>query len=519
MKKKNFYISTAIAYSSAVPHIGNVYETILADAIARFKRLDGYNVYFQTGTDEHGQKIEQRAKDNEISPNVYVDQITSEIVRIYNEVNISYDKFIRTTDDYHVKAVQNIIERLHKQGDIYLGEYEGWYSIADEAFINDDEITDGVGPSGDKLVWMKEEVYFLKLSKYQDRLIKHINDNPDFIMPASRKNEMLNNFLSDTLPDLAISRTSFKWGIPFKFDENHVTYVWVDALSNYITGLGFDGINSDTELMNKFWPADIHLIGKDILRFHTIYWPILLMALDLELPKTIFGHPWLLFDRSKMSKSTNNVVYVDELLKHFPVDAIRYYLIHEVPYAQDGNYTHELLIERTNTDLTNTIGNLVNRTIGMAKKYRDGLVKKVLIDEPFEFSLKELALKMLPNMQKHMETYHVASALEEVLKLSRAANKYIDVSKPWELFKDENKQKELDYVLYSLLETIRFVAVGLKPFLPKTAEKIIKMLNIEDESFESLSEFGLFKKQTLGDSEILFERYKLEEKIAEIIGE
>jgi len=517
--KKNFYISTAIAYSSAIPHLGNVYETILADSIARFKRLDGYNVYFQTGTDEHGQKIEQRARDNEISPEVYVEQITNEIKRIYKLMNIDYDKFIRTTNKDHVKGVQNIIDRLYEKGDIYLGEYEGWYSIADEAYISEDDIKDGVGPSGDKPVWTKEEVYFFKLSKYQDRLVKHIKDNPEFIMPKSRRNEMLNNFLKDKLPDLSISRTSFKWGIPFNFDKNHITYVWIDALSNYITGLGFDGINKDTELMNNFWPADIHLIGKDILRFHTIYWPILLMALDLELPKTIFGHPWLLFDRSKMSKSTNNVVYVDDLLKHFKVDVIRYYVLHEIPYAQDGNYTHELLIERNNTDLANTIGNLVNRTVGMANKYRDGIVKKVLLEEPFEYSLKDKALKMIPNMREYMNAYKVSDSLEEVLKLARAANKYIDVSKPWELVKDETKQEELDHVLYNLFETIRYVAVGLKPFMPETANKIIEMLNIEDESFESLKTYGLFKEQKLGEVEVLFERFNLNEKIEEIIGE
>lgn len=515
--KKNFYISTAIAYSSAIPHLGNVYETILADSIARFKRLDGYNVYFQTGTDEHGQKIEQRASDNEISPLVYVNQITDEIKRIYKAVNISYDKFIRTTDDYHVNAVQNIIDKLYEKGDIYLGEYEGYYSIADEAFINEEDIVDGKGPSGDKPVWTKEEVYFFKLSKYQDRLIKHIKENPKFIMPESRKNEMLNYFLKEELPDLSISRTSFKWGIPFKFDKDHITYVWIDALSNYITGLGYDGINKDSEMMKKFWPANIHLIGKDILRFHTIYWPILLMALDLELPETIFGHPWLLFDRAKMSKSTNNVVYVDDLLKHFPVDVIRYYVLHEIPYQQDGNYTHELLIERNNTDLANTIGNLVNRTIGMARKYRDGIIKKVMLDEPFEYSLKEESLKMLPNMRKYMDSYKVSDALEEVLILARKANKYIDVSKPWELFK-ENKDELLDHVLYNLFETIRYVAIGLKPFMPETANKIIDMLKIEDKSFESLNTYGLFKEQTLSDSEVLFERYKLEDKINEIVG-
>ena len=516
--KKNFYISTAIAYSSAIPHIGNVYETILADAIARFKRLDGYNVYFQTGTDEHGQKIEQRANDDEIKPKVYVDQITNEIKRIYKLMNIEYDKFIRTTDDYHVKGVQNIIQRLKDQGDIYLGQYEGWYSVADESYVPESDVTDGVSPTGERLVWTKEEVYFFKLSKYQDRLVKHINDNKEFIMPESRKNEMLNNFLKDELPDLSISRTSFKWGIQFPFDPKHVTYVWIDALSNYLTGIGFDGLN-ESEGMKEFWPADIHLIGKDILRFHTIYWPILLMALDIELPKTIFGHPWVLFDKSKMSKSTFNVVYIEQLLKHFPVDVVRYYLLHEIPYAQDGNYTHELLIERNNTDLANTIGNLVNRTIGMVNKYNDGVVKKVMLDEPFEYSLKEKSAKLLPNMQKHMETYHVADALEEILVLARHANKYIDVSKPWELFKDETKNNELNHVLYSLLETIRFIAIGLQAFLPETAENIFEQLDINDKTFDSLATFGLFKEQTLKEPKVLFERYKLEDKIKEIIEE
>lgn len=516
---KNFYISTAIAYSSAIPHIGNVYEAILADAIARFKRLDGYNVYFQTGADEHGQKIEQRASDNEISPQVYVDQISDEIKRIYDNMNVSYDKFIRTTDKNHVEGVQNIIKTLLDKGDIYLGKYEGWYSIADESYISENDIVDGKGPSGDKPVWTSEDVYFFKLSKYQDRLIEHIKNNNDFIMPESRKNEMLNNFLSEKLPDLSISRTSFKWGIKFPFDENHVTYVWIDALSNYITGLGYDGLNHNTKEMNEFWPADIHLIGKDILRFHTIYWPILLMALDIELPKTIFGHPWLLFDKSKMSKSTGNVVYINDLLKHFPVDVVRYYVLHEIPYAQDGNYTNELLIERNNSDLANTIGNLVNRTMGMVNKYREGKFTKVILDEPFEYSLKEKALKMLPNMRKSMNDYRVADALEEILVLARHANKYIDVSKPWELFKDESKQDVLDHVLYSLLETIRFIAVGLEPFLPETSNTIIDLLDFKDITFESLNEFGLYESGTLNEPKVLFERYDLNKKIEELISD
>lgn len=512
--KKKFYISTAIAYSSAIPHLGNVYETILADAIARFKREDGFDVYFQTGTDEHGQKIEQRASDNEIAPQVFVDQITDEIKRIYQIMNISYDKFVRTTDDYHVKAVQNIIQRLKDQGDIYLGEYEGWYSIADESYVSENDVVDGFSKSGEKLIWTKEKVYYFKLSKYQDRLVKHILDNPNFIMPESRKNEMLNNFLKEELPDLSISRTSFKWGIPFPFDEKHVTYVWIDALSNYLTGIGFDGLN-ESEQMKELWPANIHLIGKDILRFHTIYWPILLMALEIELPVTIFGHPWVLFDKSKMSKSTFNVVYIEELIKHFPVDVIRYYLLHEIPYAQDGNYTHELIIERNNSDLTNTIGNLLNRTIGMVAKYRDRKVNKKTVTN-FE-SLAEISLAMLPKMRKLMETYRVSDAIEEILVLARAANKYIDITKPWELFKDETKQDELDHVLYNLLETIRFIAIALKPFLPETANKIIEQLEIRNTSFESLKTFGLFEEKLLKSPEVLFERYDLTEKIKEII--
>ncbi|MDY0277067.1 MAG: methionine--tRNA ligase [Acholeplasma sp.] len=513
---KKFYISTAIAYSSAVPHLGNVYEAILADSIARFKRLDGFKVYFQTGTDEHGQKIEQKAKINEITPNVYVDQVTSEIKRIYDSMNVSYNKFVRTTDQFHVDSVQKIIDVLYKKGDIYLGKYEGWYSVADEAYISENEIVDGKGPSGDTPVWTSEDVYFFKISKYQERLLKHIKDNPDFIMPESRKNEMIQNFLSEDLPDLSISRTSFKWGIPFPFDKNHVTYVWIDALSNYITGLGYEPGSEDAPMMKEYWPADIHLIGKDILRFHTIYWPILLMALELELPKTVFGHPWLLFDKAKMSKSTGNVVYTDTLLKHFPVDVIRYYVLHEIPYAQDGNLTNELLVERNNSDLANTIGNLVNRTIGMINKYREGNIKKILIDEPFEYSLKDKSLALLPKMRKDMDTYKVSDALEELLILARHANKYIDISKPWELFKNEENDK-LDHVLYSLLETIRFIAVGLQPFLPETANKIFTMLDIKDQTFGSLETFGLYDGTKTKEVSVLFERYELEKKIEEIL--
>jgi len=518
MKKKKFYISTAIAYSSAIPHVGNVYEAILADAIARFKRLDGYDVYFQTGTDEHGQKIEEKANMDNISPQMYVDKISNEIKNIYDKMNVKYDRFIRTTDSFHVEGVKKIVNKLYEQGDIYLGKYEGWYSVADEAYISQNDIKDGKGPSGDIPIWTSEEVYFLKLKKYQKKLIKHIEKNPNFIMPVSRKNEMLQNFLKDDLPDLSISRTSFKWGIPIEFNKNHVTYVWIDALSNYITSLGYEPYNELSENFLKYWPADIHLIGKDILRFHTIYWPILLMALNLQLPKHIFGHPWVLFDKMKMSKSTGNVVYIDDLLKYFKVDVVRYYLLHEIPYSQDGNLTIELLMERNNSDLSNTIGNLVNRTIGMVKKYRGGSFKKVILDEMFEYSLKEKSLALLKKMKEHIEIFDVSSAIEEILILARFANKYIDISKPWELFKNGDDEI-LDHVLYSLLETIRFIATLLQPFLPESADNIFKMINSNDKGFESLKKFGKLKPSLLSESNVLFERFDINKKINEILGE
>ncbi|MBE0701305.1 MAG: methionine--tRNA ligase [Acholeplasmataceae bacterium] len=516
--KKTYYLSTAIAYSSAIPHIGNIYEAILADAIIRFKRLDGYACYFQTGTDEHGQKIESKAKDNELSPQAYVDHISSEIKRIYELVNISYDKFVRTTDEDHVISVQAIFKKLYDQGDIYLGKYEGWYSIADESFILEKDIIDGRAPSGDTPIWTSEDAYFLRMSKYQDKLIRHIEDHPDFIEPESRKNEMIQNFLKEPLPDLSISRTSFKWGIPVEFAPGHVVYVWIDALSNYITGLGYHPDRPLTEAFNKFWPADVHLIGKDILRFHTIYWPIILMALGLELPKKVFGHPWILVNKGKMSKSVGNVMYADELVSHFCVDTIRYYVLHEIPFAQDGNMTYELIIERNNSDLANTIGNLVNRTIGMVHKYRDGVIKKVQKDEPFELNLKEKALQALPEIRKYMDALKVSDALEEVVKLARLANKYIDVSEPWLLYKDESKQDLLDYVLYQLLETTRFLAVLLQPFTPETSKRIAKQIGVSDLSFESLSVFGNLPEQTLGKAEVLFERYDPVKKLNEILA-
>ncbi|MFA5526610.1 MAG: methionine--tRNA ligase [Acholeplasmataceae bacterium] len=519
MNNKKYYLTTAIAYASGIPHIGNVYEAILADAIVRFKRLEGYDVFFQTGTDEHGQKIEGKAALNELSPKAYVDHISSEIKRIYDKVQISYDQFVRTTDERHVKSVQAIFKKLYDQKDIYLGEYEGWYSVADESFILEKDIVDGKGPSGDIPVWTKEAAYFLKLNKYQDRLIEHIEKHPEFIEPESRRNEMIQNFLKEPLPDLSVSRTSFKWGIPVEFDPGHVVYVWIDALSNYITGLDYHPDQPRSQAYLKYWPADVHLIGKDILRFHTIYWPIILMALGLELPKRIFGHPWVLVNKSKMSKSVGNTMYTDDLVSYFGVDPVRYYVLHEIPFAADGNITYELLIERNNSDLANTIGNLVNRSIGMAHKYREGVIKKVILDEPFELSLREKALEVLPLVRKHFEDLKVSDALEEVVKLARHANKYIDVSEPWVLFKDSTKQDLLDHVLYHLLETIRFVAVLLQPFIPETSKRIASQIGVTDLSFKSIETFGNYKAQTLGKPEVLFERYDINKKLDEILSD
>lgn len=519
MSKKPFYLTTAIAYSSAIPHIGNVYEAILADAMCRFKRALGYDVRFQTGTDEHGQKIENKAKDNSLTPQVYADTISSEIRRIYDLVDVKYDKFIRTTDEDHVAAVQAIFKKLYDQGDIYLGKYEGWYSIMEESFVLEKDIVDGKGPAGDIPVWTSEDAYFFKMSTYQDRLIKHIEDNPEFISPTSRKNEMVQNFLKEPLPDLSVSRTSFKWGVPVTFDDDHVIYVWIDALINYITGLGYHPDHESTDLFKTYWPADVHLIGKDILRFHTIYWPIILMALGVELPKQIFGHPWVLVDKSKMSKSVGNVMYTDDLVKYFGKDVIRYYVLHEIPYASDGNITYELIIERNNSDLANTIGNLVNRTIGMVNKYRDGHVKKVVMEEPFEYNLKDKALETLPKMMSCIDDFKVADALEKIVVLARAANKYIDLATPWVLFKDPKRQEELDYVLYQLLETIRYVGVLLKPFIPQTSARILKQIGVSNNSFESLETFGSYQEQTLGKGEVLFERYDANKKLEEILAD
>jgi methionyl-tRNA synthetase len=518
--KKPYYLTTAIAYSSAIPHIGNVYEAILADAIARFKKLDGYDVFFQTGTDEHGQKIETKAREANMEPRAYVDHISSEIKRIYASVHVDYDQFIRTTEDHHERAVQAIFKKLYDQGDIYLGKYEGWYSIAEESFVLEKDIVDGKGPGGDEVVWTSEDAYFLKLAPYQERLLDHIKKHPEFIEPESRRNEMIQNFLKEPLPDLSISRTSFQWGVPVDFAPGHVVYVWIDALSNYITGLGYHPDRPTTEMYAKYWPADVHLIGKDILRFHTIYWPIILLALGLELPKQVFGHPWILVDKGKMSKSVGNVMYTDDLVEYFGVDTVRYYVLHEIPFAQDGNITYELLIERNNTDLANTIGNLVNRTIGMAKKYRNGFVKRVILAEPFELSLQQKALAALPAMRKSMESLRVADALEEVVKLARYANKYIDVSEPWKRSKSEDPKEQdiLDHILYHLVETVRFVAVLLQPFIPHTSNRIKEQIGFEDMGFESL-EFGLLTDRKLGTAEVLFERYDPVKKLDLILAD
>lgn len=517
--KKPYYITTAIAYSSAIPHIGNVYEIILADAIARFKRMDGYDVYFQTGTDEHGQKIAQNAKNNEVSPQAYVDHISAEIKKIFDNVNISYDKFVRTTDPKHIARVQKIFERLLENDDIYLGHYEGWYSVSEEAFINEKDIVDGRCPAGDVPIWTSEEAYFFRLSKYQDKLLKHIEENPDFIYPESRKNEMIQGFLKEPLLDISITRTAFDWGVPLISDPKHVVYVWIDALSNYITGLGYEADRKNQpEMFNKYWPADLHVIGKDILRFHVIFWPILLIALGVELPKQIFGHPWILFDKNKMSKSKGNVIYTDELIKHFGVDAVRYYCLHEIPFAQDGNLTYELMIERNNTDLANTLGNLVNRTLGMVNKYRDGEVTKVILDDESSVNLRNDAETTLERVRKYIDTCHVGHALEEVMKLARHGNKYIDEQEPWVLSKDETKQKELDNVLYHLMETIRYLSVLIYPFMPDTAERIAHQINYKDLTFESLDKFGVYPGGKPNKAEVLFQRYKVQDKMKEIMA-
>lgn len=494
---KDYYLTTAITYTSGKPHIGNTYEIILADAIARSKRQEGYNVYFQTGTDEHGQKIELKAQEAGIPPKQFVDEKAAVVKEIWDMMDTTYDRFMRTTDEYHVKQVQKIFKKLYDQGDIYLGHYEGKYCTACESFFTESQLVDGKCPDcGGEVHDAKEEAYFFKLSKYADRLIKHIEEHPEFIQPVSRKNEMMNNFLKPGLQDLCVSRTSFKWSIPVDFDPKHVVYVWIDALTNYITGLGYDVDGNHGELYKKYWPADLHLIGKDIVRFHTIYWPIMLMALDIPLPKQVFGHPWLLQGESKMSKSKGNVIYADDLVKIFGVDAVRYYVLHEIPYDNDGSITWDLLVERINSDLANVLGNLVNRTIAMTNKYFDGIVTNPQVNEPVDDELKEIALAMPKKVQAYMDEFKASKALDEIFVLLRRTNKYIDDTMPWALAKDESKKDRLATVLYNLIEAIRFAAIALEPYMPSTSTKILDQINTDQRNFLDLNTFGLYQEGT-----------------------
>ena len=494
---KDYYLTTAITYTSGKPHIGNTYEIILADAIARSKRQEGYNVYFQTGTDEHGQKIELKAQEAGIPPKQFVDEKAAVVKEIWDMMDTTYDRFMRTTDEYHVKQVQKIFKKLYDQGDIYLGHYEGKYCTACESFFTESQLVDGKCPDcGGEVHDAKEEAYFFRLSKYADRLIKHIEEHPEFIQPVSRKNEMMNNFLKPGLQDLCVSRTSFKWSIPVDFDPKHVVYVWIDALTNYITGLGYDVDGNHGELYKKYWPADLHLIGKDIVRFHTIYWPIMLMALDIPLPKQVFGHPWLLQGESKMSKSKGNVIYADDLVKIFGVDAVRYYVLHEIPYDNDGSITWDLLVERINSDLANILGNLVNRTIAMTNKYFDGIVTNPQVNEPVDDELKEIALAMPKKVQAYMDEFKASKALDEIFVLLRRTNKYIDDTMPWALAKDESKKDRLATVLYNLIEAIRFAAIALEPYMPSTSTKILDQINTDQRNFLDLNTFGLYQEGT-----------------------
>ncbi len=514
--QEKFYVTTAIAYASRKPHIGNTYEIILTDAIARYQRLIGKDVFFLTGTDEHGQKIEDLAKEQNITPKAYVDGVAGEIKNIWDLMNCSYSKFIRTTDDYHEAVVQKIFKKLYEQGDIYKSEYEGWYCTPCESFWTETQLKDGCCPDcGRPVQKTKEEAYFFKMSKYQDRLMQYIEDHPEFIQPESRKKEMVNNFLKPGLQDLCVSRTSFQWGIPVDFDPKHVIYVWIDALTNYITGLGYDPDGS-SENFKKYWPADIHIIGKDILRFHTIYWPIMLMALDLPLPKQIFGHPWMLFGEDKMSKSKGNVMYADDLVRHFGVDGVRYYSLKEMPFAQDGSITYDTIIARYNSDLANTLGNLVNRTIAMSNKYFDGVVTPFPSTEAVDKELAEACLQTVHTVDELMKELRVADALEAIMALARRSNKYIDETAPWALAKEEDQKDRLRAVLYHLLESIRFIGVLLSPFLPETADKIFAQLNCEIRDYQSLSEFGQFPEGKVANPVPLFARIDEAKKLEEI---
>lgn len=490
-KKKKYYISTAIAYTSGKPHIGNTYEIVLADAIARYKRLEGYDVYFQTGTDEHGEKIEIKAREAGITPQEFVDEKSTELRKIWDVMNTSYDRFVRTTDKHHEEAVQHIFKFMYDKGDIYKGEYKGLYCTPCESFWTESQLIDGKCPDcGREVQQKKEEAYFFKLSKYQKQLEEYIESHPDFIQPVARKNEMLNNFIKPGLQDLCVSRTSFTWGIPVSFDQKHVVYVWLDALTNYITNIGFDFDNS-TEEFGYRWPADLHLIGKDIIRFHTIYWPCFLMSLNLPLPKQVFGHPWLIMADGKMSKSKGNVIYADDLVKEYGVDAVRYYFLHEIPFASDGIFSKDLLIERINTDLVNILGNLVNRTVSMDYKYFDGIIPENSEFAEIDSDLIDNVLQLNEKVTNKMNELKIGDALQEILEVLRKCNKYIDDTTPWILAKDEAKQARLGTVLYNLLESIRICAVLLSAFLPDTAEKIFDQLNTEVNSFDSTNEFGL----------------------------
>ena len=518
MEKGKYYLSTAIAYTSGKPHIGNTYEIVLADAICRFKRMCGYDVYFQTGTDEHGQKIQEKAQAAGVTPQQFVDGVAGEIKRIWDVMNTSYDKFVRTTDPEHKKTVQKIFKKLYDQGDIYKSEYEGMYCTPCESFWTESQLVDGKCPDcGRPCKPAKEEAYFFKMSKYAPKLMQHIEEHPEFIQPEARKNEMVNNFLKPGLQDLCVSRTSFTWGVPVEFDPKHVTYVWIDALSNYITFPGFDVDGNHGEMYKKYWPADVHLIGKDILRFHTIYWPILLMALDQPLPKQVFGHPWLLVGDGKMSKSKGNVIYADDLVDLFGVDAVRYYLLHEIPFASDGTMTYELLMERINSDLANILGNLVNRTIAMSHKYSKGILSDHAVAGEFDQELIDLCLAAPAKVEAKMDELRVADAIDEIFALLRRANKYIDETMPWALAKDEAQHARLDTVLYNLLESIRVAATLLHPFLPETAERIFKQLNIEHPTWDSLTTFGALPAgHQLNQGEILFARIDIPKKLEEM---
>ena len=511
---EKYYITTAIAYTSGKPHIGNTYEIVLADSIARYKRMLGYDVFFQTGTDEHGQKIEDKAKAAGVEPQQFVDTVASQIRQIWDLMDTSYDNFVRTTDPYHQKQVQKIFRRLYEQGDIYKSEYEGWYCKPCESFYTESQLVDGKCPDcGAPVEKAKEEAYFFRMSKYADRLLKHIEEHPEFIQPESRKNEMINNFIKPGLQDLCVSRTSFSWGVPVDFDPKHVVYVWIDALTNYITGLGYDADGHHDEKFKRYWPADVHLIGKDILRFHTIYWPIMLMALDLPLPKQVFGHPWLLVGDGKMSKSKGNVMYADDLVRYFGVDAVRYIMLHEIPFAQDGTVTYELMIERINSDLANILGNLVNRTLSMTNKYFNGVVRNPQVREPVDEELIQLIQMTPQRVRAKMDELLVADAIDEIFTLLRRCNKYIDETMPWALGKDPQKQERLATVLYHLLEGIRVAAILLQSFLPQTSQRILDQLQTRQRSYASALAFGSLEEnlRIIEKPQILFAR--IDEKL------